>query len=142
MATKTYRVTVPSNIRSGESFYATIDRESYSLTCPADCKEGSVLEVKVIKPNESTRMNVGGNNTESQTQTTPLAAFFLTLCLIVFIVTTLSYSLTPYAQQNISNECSIIYGSNGRKITKLYYFLYDGLSSSPNRCVNKPGQFW
>lgn len=141
--TRVYQVAVPKGIRSGDSFLTKIGDENLFIRCPAHCQEGTVLEIKIIKNEDVIRQQQRvSDDLMMNNQKSPFAAFSVTLCLIVFILSTLAYSLVPYAKQKISSSCGLQNNNNNQPIDMLYYFLFDGLSSSPASCSSKRSQFW
>lgn len=81
-----------------------------------------------------------GNETRSSKY--PNLIVLVVLQLILFIIITLSYSLSPFAEQQISSNCAVINSKTGTRISNIHYFLFDGISTSEKQCINSKTDFW
>ena len=140
-----YTIKVPQGISAGQTFPVVIAGKTMLITCPQGSGGGSMLHAKVITsvPQRQvvtvSRFQPGGS---SRAAINSCIIYWATLELILFILLTLSYSLVPYATQRISTECNVVNTRTVSKVSAMYYFLYDGISSSTVSCKSSSQNFW
>lgn len=115
--------------------------EVLTLVCPQNCRAGCIIDIKVMK-NQNQGRYVQIELDDSTDHNYPFAFTWILLEVVLFILITLSYSLNPYIEQRISSSCQIFNAKTTQPVHALYYFLYDGISSSPSTCKNTDTDFW
>ena len=139
---KSYTIIVPLGISSGETFPVDIEGKTMLVTCPEGSGEGSKLHAKIITTSPQSQVTLSKPPIQRRSPITSCVVYWAVLELSIFILTTLSYSLSPFAIQRVSDICNVVNTKTGLSIGSIYYFTFDGISSSSVSCTDSDNQFW
>lgn len=143
-----YTITIPENVTPGSTFQAMVNNQLVTVTCPHDAVPGKSITIQLANaqpqyaPQQAYPTYAAPPPQAQRPRPRIETASWACLDLVVFICFILACTLGPYATQEISNNCAALNPYTGGPLTKTYYYLYKGLSSSSSNCDKSHTDFW
>ena len=141
-----YTIVVPNGIEPGDEFPACIYGKSTIIRCPKNSPSGSLLQVNVVSTNiENQLLKISRYrrfDDEIITDRIVYESGLIWMFIVLLIMITLTMSVAPFFTQKIDISCNVINKKTGNSIHRLYFFLFQGLSSSYVNCNDENDNFW